>query len=140
MQIIAPTLCLMTAITLAADPEPKDKDAPRARELEIKGVKSAGKASGKLKPTRITSAKELEEAIPDKDTRDAISKKVDLKKEYVLLFAWAGSGGDRLSFEVKKGDKGEEAVFTMKRGLTRDLRRHVKLYAIPAKMGHKMAE
>jgi hypothetical protein len=53
---------------------------------------------------------------------------VDFAKEKVAVFAWAGSGQDKVAAgEVK--DK--TAVFTYTRGLTRDLRQHVKIFAVP---------
>jgi hypothetical protein len=140
MRVAVCVLWLLAAVVLADDPEPKDARASKPRELDVKALKITAKPSRPVKPTKIASAKELADVVSDKDAQATITKQVDFKKEYLLLFAWAGSGGDRLSFEVKKTDKGEEVVFTMKRGLTRDLRRHVKLYAIPAKVGHRLAE
>ena len=48
-----------------------------------------------------------------------------------MFFAWAGSGRDKIDFKVEKGKKGPEVVFTYERGLTKDLRRHYHLYAVP---------
>lgn len=132
-------LSLSFAAALAAAQEPKDDKAPKARELDVKDLKVEASATGLLKPKKITSEKELAEEIKDKVSRDAVAKKVDFDKEYVLLFKWSGSGGDKLSMTVKKDTTGkEDAVFTVTRGLTRDLRPHIKLFAVPKGIGHKM--
>jgi hypothetical protein len=63
---------------------------------------------------------------------------VDLKKEYLLLFAWGGSGQDMLSFSVSKD--GKQVTFTRHPGATDDFNLHVKLYAIPAKAKYKIGK
>jgi hypothetical protein len=117
--------------------EPKDPKAPKAREITVAG--KLPQVRGLFdKPTQITTEKELEKSIPDKDTRAAILKKVDLKKEHLVLFAWGGSGGDRLGFTVSKD--GKTVTFTRTQGLTDDLRYHVKLFAIPKGAKYKVGK
>lgn len=125
---------LLGAFFVDEKTEPNDPKAPKAREITIK-LKSAVRARGGLKePLKITKAKELEDSPLSKEDQAALLKEVDLKKEMILVFSWAGSGGDKLSMKTEK----EEAIFTMKPGLTRDLRQHLKIYALPAKMKYKM--
>jgi hypothetical protein len=88
------------------------------------------------KPVKVTDKEELAKAVPDKDAQAAIAKQVDFKKEYVLLFAWSGSSGDRLTMSAEKG----EVTFTFKHGLVSDFRPHAQLYALPAKMTYRMAK
>jgi len=122
--------------TLLADPAvPK---APAAREIKLTGLRLPARPGGLTKPTKISSEADLAKAVPDKDARAAIAKQVDFKSEYLLLFAWSGSGGDRLSFRLDK-DK-NEAIFASSRGRTRDLRRHVKLFAFPNKTTYRLGE
>jgi hypothetical protein len=116
--------------------EPKDPKAPKAREITIGKLPPALGQFGK--PTKITTEKELEKSIADKDTRAKVLKGVDLKKEYLLLFAWGGSNGDRLSFTVSKD--GKEVTFKHTPGLDSDLRPHAKLYALPKNAKYKMAK
>jgi hypothetical protein len=134
MRLIVIALGLCTAFPF---PEPKDDAAPKAREVDVKGLKLDVKLDTKYKPTKITSDTELAELVKDKDAREKITKQVDFGNEYLVLFRWSGSGGDKMSFEVKKGEAGEDVVFLLKPGLTRDLRAHAKLFAIPKNMGHK---
>jgi hypothetical protein len=132
------TLLVCAPLVLAEDKaEPKGPKAPKAREVAVDGKLPA--ARGQFgEPAKITTEKELEKSIADKDTRAAILKKVDLKKEYLLLFAWAGSGQDKLSFSVSKD--GKQVTFTRHPGATDDLNHHVKLYAVPAKATYKVGK
>ena len=107
----------------------------KPRELKVeKGTLPT--AEGALAdPKKITSKEELEKAVTDADAAAAIAKQVDFKNEVVLLFAWSGSGGDKLTMTEKKG-----AVFTLKRGLTRDLRMHTKVFALPKSLKYSMSK
>jgi hypothetical protein len=137
MRLLLFFLLVAAGLAVAADnPEPKDRDPLKPREITVKGL-TGGKGSIN-KPDRIASKEDLAKAVTDKEVRAAIAKQVDFKKEYLLLFRWSGSGGDKLQVAVEKEKKGEVAVFTRKRGLTRDLRRHVRLFAVPAKMEYKV--
>lgn len=120
-------------LVMTADAEPPAKPA-KPREVAVTGL--PGGEGGMDKPTRIKSEKELEAAIKDKSAREAILKATDFKKEHLLYFAWAGSGGDRV--EPAEGKAGE-AAFTLTRGLTKDLRMHAKLFAIRAKAEVKLS-
>jgi hypothetical protein len=129
-------VCALLLVLADEKADPKDPKAPKAREITVGKLPAA---RGEFdKPTKITTEKELEKSLADKDTRAAILKKVDLKKEYLLLFSWGGSGGDRLSFSVSKD--GKEVTFTRTLGLRDDLRSHVKLYAIPKAAKYTVAK
>ena len=56
---------------------------------------------------------------------------MDFTKEQCLFFAWGGSQGDKLSFEVEQGKEGPVVVFSFSVGLPDNLRPHYHLYAIP---------
>lgn len=80
-------------------------------------------------PMAVTSEKELEKAIPDEETRKRIAKLVDFKEQVLLVFAWEGSGGDKLEYVVLESYP-EQIKFSYKAGATDDLRKHVKLFAL----------
>jgi hypothetical protein len=105
------------------------EDAKVVRPLDLKDLpfRSEGPFG---KPVVIGTADELAKAVDDKDARDAIAKAVDFKTENLVVFAWAGSGQDRVALTVEKGEKGPVVVTTFKGGLTRDLRQHVHAYAV----------
>jgi len=54
------------------------------------------------------------------------------------LFAWGGSGGDKLAH--KMSDDGKMVNFTFTPGLTRDFRPHVRLFAIPKDAAFKVGK
>jgi hypothetical protein len=137
VRLLLLTRVVAVPAALAADnPDPKDKRAPRPREIKVKSL-TGGK--GQLdKPEKIGGKDDLEKTIASKEVRAEIAKQVDFKKEYLLLFRWGGSGQDKLTIDVEKGKKGDLAVITYKRGLTRDYRRHVRLFAIPKGMEYKL--
>ena len=115
-------LWLIGAQTAAAE-------APPIKELGgIAAQESVFEASSATKPLVITSAKEAAEHF-SKEELDKLGKAVDFTNQVVLVFAWRGSGGDRLSYAVAESYP-EQVVFNLKRGLTRDLRPHVYIYAL----------
>ncbi len=124
MRTLLPTILGLAIAGAPSAAEDKDK---LVRELELKspkiGVKKGAQPGDAAK---ITSKAELAELIPDEATRDAIAEIVDFDKDYILIFAWAGSGGDKL---VGTGDKGK-VLFTVTRGKTKDLRQHLRVFAV----------
>ena len=58
-----------------------------------------------------------------------IQKQVDFQQQVLLVFAWKGSGQDRLEFAVAESFP-EQIFFSLKPGKTFDLREHVHLYAV----------
>ena len=106
---------------------------PAVGVREISGLKPGGPANtrGRAdKPTVIKENAGVAKLFNDKATQAKILKEVNFDKEILLVFRWAGSGQDRIAATGKKTDKGIEVVFGYSRGLTRDLRRHFKVYAV----------
>lgn len=100
------------------------------KEIDVSGFKIE-RPRGKVdQPTIITSIDELTKAVANTEARDRIKRDADFATQKVLLFSWSGSGGDKLSTTIETGDKGPEVVFHFQRGLTKDLRRHVRVFAI----------
>jgi len=114
------TACLIVPLGLWAG------EPGKLRELDAKGAKIELIKGGATKPLVITNADEFDKAIPG---ADAIKKQIDFGRDKMLLFAWGGSGGDKLS--AKMSEDGKTATFTYSPGLTRDFRRHVHLFAVP---------
>lgn len=104
------------------------KDTPVAKLIDLGDLKPNGKGRA-AKPTGIANAEELAKAFPDAKVRDGIAKQVDFARQQLVYFSWSGSGQDKIA--AKEGEKKDEIVFEYKRGLTRDLRRHHKLYLLP---------
>jgi len=119
--LLTVTVCGLMAVAATAD----DKKAV-VREVDLKGYEVNAKNRGQVtKPTKITSAEELAKALPGKDVAEKVAKQVDFSKEYLLLFRWSGSGGDQLTASGET-----KATFAHQRGLTKDLRQHLHLFAV----------
>jgi|GEM_PF-2143912 len=135
MRLLLGTLVIIVATGQAAPDSTKNAKAATVRALD---VKLDGEAKGKAtEPTVIGSAEELGKAIKDAAAVEAIQKAVDFKVEQVLYFQWAGSGQDKLTFDFGEGDKATDVTFSYKRGLTRDLRQHKKLFVLPKDSKYK---
>ena len=108
-------------------------DKPAVGVREISGLKPGGPANTRgsaNKPTVIKEKAGVTKSFSDKATQEKVLKEVNFEKEILLVFRWAGSGQDRIAASGKKTDKGIEVVFGYSRGLTRDLRRHFRVYAV----------
>lgn len=79
-------------------------------------------------PLAVSSEKEAAEHFA-KDELAKLAKEVDFTKQVVLVFAWRGSGGDKLDYAVAESSP-EQVFFTLTRGRTRDLREHVRIYVL----------
>ncbi len=96
-------------------------------ELALVPEHSRLQASAWNKPVAITSMREAAGHF-GRGTLETLEK-VDFEKQFLLVFAWQGSGGDTLQYSVA-GSFPEQISFFLKRGLTRDLRQHTHVYAL----------
>ncbi len=108
-------------------------DAVLAQEpiIPIKNAKpkpNIFKATARNKPLKITSGKEAAKFFSKKSLA-VLHKKVDFKKQFLLVFAWKGSGQDRLVYDVAESFP-EQITFHIKPGRTRDLRPHTYVFAL----------
>ena len=123
---LAGTPLKLTAITKAAG-----KAAAGVRE--ITGLSPASPNAGRgtaNKPTVVQDKAAVAKAFSDKATQQAVMKQVNFDKEILLVFRWAGSGQDRIAATSQKTKDGLTVTFGYSRGLTRDLRRHFKVFAV----------
>jgi hypothetical protein len=65
----------------------------------------------------------------DKNALETIKKNVDFEKQIVLVFAWRGSGGDKLEYKILESFP-EQVPFSLKAGLTDDLRSHTRVFVL----------
>lgn len=113
-----------------ADPDKDTPDSaiPQARSIAVDGLtRPSDKA---FRTGAIVGTKELAEVFPNDDERAKITKLVKFETENLLVFAWSGSGGDKLTLAGVDADK-KEVILRKQLGLTRDLRPHFVLFAIP---------
>ena len=108
------------------------EDNPVVKEIPTKELKLTFPENGKpTEPTELKSAEELTKSPVLAGAADAIKKQVDFTTEKLVLFAWGGSGGDKLAASLKGKGKDTVAQFVLTRGLTRDFRQHFHLYVVP---------
>lgn len=115
---------LVVPVVLADDPEPPPRKTPVARELQVTNLPIANQRE--VQELSITTAQQARDLF-GKDLADQILKQVDLKKERLLLFRWAGSGQDELTMKPGNGS----VTFRLTRGQTKDRQQHRHLYAMP---------
>ena len=80
------------------------------------------------KPIVVKSKEEAAEHF-GKEAVASLVKAVDFKKQFVLVFAWRGSGGDQLNYTVAESFP-EQISLSRQFGRTRDLRSHAKVFAL----------
>lgn len=99
--------------------------------MELKGLsakEAVFKGASKTKPVVVKSLKNGAKYF-GKEALAKISKAVDFGKERVLVFAWKGSGQDRFQYVVKESFP-EQIMFSCKRGRTKDLKSHLRVYVL----------
>ncbi len=104
---------------------------PPVTRIDAIAVKPLAFEAASLKhPLPIRSAKEAAAYFPAPDlTR--LRREVDFSRQVVLLFAWRGSGQDRLEPLEQTSPPGA-VVFAYTPGLTRDLRAHHQVFVLRA--------
>lgn len=117
-------VCVLASTLMAADAA-SEAIKPLA---DITPKDEIYKASSASKPLVVKSEKDAEGYF-EKDELAKLTKNVDFTKQIVLVFAWQGSGGDKLDYTVAESYP-EQIRFSLKRGLTKDLRSHVKIYVL----------
>ena len=111
--------CMMTGMLSAQEPIVAIKVAPEM---------SVFKNSNFNKPIVVKSKEEAAKHFGKKAVASLV-KAVDFKKQFVLVFAWRGSGGDQLNYTVAESFP-EQISFSRQFGRTRDLRSHAKVFAL----------
>ena len=124
------------ALGFAAIAPAVDDKKELAREVVLKDVKLVLKEAKPGQPVKIASKEDLAKALEDKDAQGALAKEIDFDKEFALVFTWSGSGGDRLVANVEK----DTVMFSIRRGRTKDLRGHARVYALAEGTKWEMAK
>ena len=96
--------------------------------IKVKPQSSIFKNSNFNKPIVVKSKEEAAKHFGKKAVASLV-KAVDFKKQFVLVFAWRGSGGDQLNYTVAESFP-EQITFSRQFGRTRDLRPHAKVFAL----------
>ncbi len=124
--LLIAALTILTTPAIAAMP-----DASIPPIQEVASAAPTGEAFGAAKrgtPLVLTSADEASKYFGE-EALAALEDAVDFEKQTVLLFAWRGSGQDKLNYVVAESFP-EQITFSIQPGRTRDLRSHVKVFAL----------
>jgi hypothetical protein len=126
--LVLPLAGVLAALAAARADEPAKKEKESAvKRIDLKDIGAPMVKGGTVaKPLTISDPKELEGF--NKEAAEKIVKQVDFSKQKLVLFSWQGSGQDKLDVKAE-GEK--EITFVYKAGLTRDLRSHAHLFAVP---------
>ena len=111
--------CMTAGVASAQEP---------IESITVKPENSVFKNSNFNKPVVVKSKEEAAKHF-GKEAVASLVKAVDFKKQFVLVFAWRGSGGDQLNYTVAESFP-EQITFSRQFGRTRDLRAHAKVFAL----------
>ncbi len=125
---------LWMSVSEAAAPDPKIP--PVQRLTKVKPERGIFKSATRKKPVVIRSAKDAAKHF-SKAEAAKLAKRVDFKQQVVLVFAWRGSGQDKLTTAVLESYP-EQVIFGYKPGRTRDLRPHIAIFALRSNVRWKV--
>ncbi len=116
----------------AKDDKDKKKVKPHSGPIvEFKKIsveKKAFEDATAKRPIVIKTEKEAKKYF-NKETLAKVKKVVDFDARHILIFAWRGSGRDKLDYVVMESFP-EQIACTYTRGRTRDLRSHVRVFSV----------
>lgn len=132
VSILVAVLLLSPGLVSAAEEAPAP-DRPEVKLPAVQKVERVSFDAAKLfgawsKPTVVKSEKEAAKLF-GKEELAKLKKQVDFERQTLLIFAWRGSGQDKLTYEVLESFP-EQVVFKRVPGRTRDLRPHVHVFAL----------
>ena len=98
---------------------------------EIEGIElqqSIFEAVDKNRVLVLTSEADAKSHLSEENF-EKLAKSVDFETQRVVILAWRGSGGDSVTYDVAESWP-EQISIRFKRGMTRDLRPHQKVFAL----------
>lgn len=131
-------------VVSGADAKPAAKAGPKPAIKEVK-VQIGHEAQSRLKKVANPATPLLIESPDDaakyfsKEEVAAIAGQIDFAAQKLLVFAWAGSGQDKLSYVVMESFP-EQIRFRLTRGRTRDLRQHFKCYGLRKNVRYRVGK
>ncbi len=121
-------LLAVTGTTYGVEDEPGT--VPAVEALSLSAKQNVFDDATRDKPLELKSSEDAKAYFSD-DQLKVLNKNVDWDKQAVLVFAWRGSGQDKMEAVVKEtGDDGLLVEFVYTAGLTRDLREHTRFFAV----------
>jgi hypothetical protein len=138
MKAVVATLLLFCLFTTVTYGEPASNLPPIKEVMDVKPNTSVFTATSLRKPLVIKSEKDAAKHLSE-EALVKLTKQADFKRQVIVLFAWKGSGRDRLSYDVLESFP-EQIVFNYQPGRTRDLRPHVHIYVLRSNVKWRLAK
>jgi hypothetical protein len=86
------------------------------------------KKAGSKTPLVLDTEEAAKKYFAEKELK-ALKKKMNFATQKLIVIVWRGSGGDKISYTVMESFP-EQVIFNYKRGMTRNLGPHFKLFAL----------
>lgn len=110
--------------------ENEQEEIAAVQTLSVSPEQSVFDDATRQKPIELASAEDAKKYFTG-DALTALNKAVNWDKQVVLVFAWRGSGQDKLEARTEQDDQGKTSVvFAYTPGRTRDLRPHTYVYGV----------
>lgn len=126
IRILVPALLLLVLLMLPAVSFGEDGEV--VVRVEVQPTQKVFEDATRGAPIELASAEDAA-AYFEGEQLEAINEQVDWETHSVLIFAWRGSGQDRMEVELI-GDTSDEVRFVYRPGRTRDLRPHVYVFVL----------
>lgn len=121
-------LTMLTLALMMAGFVSSAKAVEPIKKVSAKPTAAVFEAASRKTPLKIKAAGDLPKYFGEKDVA-TIKENVDFDEQFILVFAWRGSGQDKLNYDVAESFP-EQIFFRILPGRTRDLRPHTHVFAL----------
>jgi len=125
--LIGLSLCFLFS-TIVVNSTAKEILPPIQELADIKAKDQIWKVTKRGVPITLRNKSEAAKYFAEPQLK-LLLKKVDFREQILLVFAWRGSGQDKMTYTVAESFP-EQITFKILPGRTRDLRPHLKIYAL----------
>ncbi|MEC7565182.1 MAG: hypothetical protein VX738_05815 [Planctomycetota bacterium] len=125
--LIGLSLCFLFS-TIVVNSTAKEILPPIQELADIKAKDQIWKVTKRGVPITLRNKSEAAKYFAEPQLK-LLLKKVDFQEQVLLVFAWRGSGQDKMTYTVAESFP-EQITFKILPGRTRDLRPHLKIYAL----------
>ena len=122
------TLMFATSVSYAETSTAEEMLPPIQDITDINANEGIWKVAKRGVPLTLHSKSEAARYFAEPQLK-LLLKKVDFQKQMLLVFAWRGSGQDKMTYTIAESLP-EQITFKILPGRTRDLRPHLKIFAI----------
>lgn len=125
--LIGLSFCFLSS-TMATNITAEEILPPIQEITDIKANEQTWKIAKRGVPLTLRSKSEAAKYFAEPQLKRLL-KHVDFQKQTLLVFAWRGSGQDKMTYTIAESFP-EQITFKIIPGRTRDLRPHLKIYAL----------